>query len=276
MTTLEPERPAGGQSANSLEVPQQAPRHRRPSWARPMTPQTRRIFREEDEEWSTPVAKILQLYYDHESWQQAQEILEGPGPHCRKIGDEARSIAARHIIDRLKEKNMLNKIHKVAPRLRSAVELLSKPDADYVYPHFQYVVNEMRDKYPDVYTSVTINVKIQIPDMKPSHMLVSLAKSTIEDQFGEIRMSWGKFVALLGLCGALAVDSVEAGYPDGVAEIVETFGVITEQAMGEWILTPRPYGGGGWEGFIMLNVYKAKIPPVPRTLFIIFIFIPIV
>lgn len=106
-------------------------------------------------------------------------------------------------------------------------------------------------------------------------MLVSLAKSTIEDQYGEIQMTWGKFVALLGLCGALAVDSVEVGYPDGVAEIVETFGIIVEQAMGEWILADKPFGGGGWEGFIMMNVYKAKIPPVPRTLFIIFMFLVI-
>lgn len=100
-------------------------------------------------------------------------------------------------------------------------------------------------------------------------MLVSLAKSTIEDRYGEIKMSWGKFVALLGLCGALAVDSVEEGYPDGVAEIVETFGIIVEQAMGEWIRRE----GGGWEGFIRLNVYRAKVPPVPRTLFIIFMFL---
>lgn len=81
--------PEGGVSnPNLLGIPEHAPRHRRPSWARPMTPQTRRISREEDEDWSTPVAKILQLYYDHESWQQAQEILEGPTAVCRKIGDE--------------------------------------------------------------------------------------------------------------------------------------------------------------------------------------------
>lgn len=118
-------------------------------------------------------------------------------------------------------------------------------------------------------------MRIRIPsEMKPSHMLVSLAKSTIEDQYGEIRMSWGKFVALLGLCGALAVDSVEAGYPDGVAEIVETFGIIVEQAMGDWILTKKQFGGGGgWDGFITLNVYKARIPPVTRTVFIIFMFL---
>lgn len=105
--------------------------------------------------------------------------------------------------------------------------------------------------------------------MKPSRMLVSLAKSTIEDEYGEIKMSWGKFVALLGLCGALAVDSVEESYPDGVAEIVETFGIIVEQVMGEWISGE----GGGWDGFIRLNVYKARIPPVPRTIFIVFMFL---
>lgn len=88
-TMIEPERT--GSNPNLLGVPQ-APRQRRPSWARPLTPQTRRIMREEDEEWSTPVAKILQLYYDHESWQQAQEILEGPTAYCRKIGDEVRNI----------------------------------------------------------------------------------------------------------------------------------------------------------------------------------------
>lgn len=85
----EPEKSTvGSNGPNLLEVPLQRARHRRPSWARPMTPQSDRINMEEDEEWSTPVAKILQLYYDHDSWQQAQEILEGPGPLCRKIGDE--------------------------------------------------------------------------------------------------------------------------------------------------------------------------------------------
>lgn len=83
------EGPERGSNPNLLGVPEHPPpRGRRPSWARPMTPQSRRIFREEDEEWSTPVAKILQLYYDHESWQQAQEILEGPTAVCRKFGDE--------------------------------------------------------------------------------------------------------------------------------------------------------------------------------------------
>ncbi len=65
---------------------------------------------------------------------------------------------ARHIIDRLQEEDLLSKIHKVAPRLRSAVELLSKPDGDYVYPKFQFVVNQLRRKYPRVYTSVLDNV----------------------------------------------------------------------------------------------------------------------
>jgi hypothetical protein len=62
----------------------------------------------------------------------------------------------------LNEAHLLNRIHKVAPRLRSAVELLSKPDADYVYPKFQFVVNELRKKYPNVYNSVLDNVSISI------------------------------------------------------------------------------------------------------------------
>lgn len=65
--------------------------------------------------------------------------------------------------------------------------------------------------------------------------------------------------------GALAVDSVKAGYPEGVAEVVEAFGDIVEQVLGEWILSE----GGGWEGFIELNVYTAKLPPVPRTIIIL-------
>lgn len=65
--------------------------------------------------------------------------------------------------------------------------------------------------------------------------------------------------------GALAVDSVKAGYPEGVAEVVEAFGVIVEQVLGEWILSD----GGGWEGFIELNVYTAKLPPVLRTIIIL-------
>lgn len=39
------------------------------------------------------------------------------------------------------------------------MELLSKPDGDYVYPKFQFVVNELRRKYPEVYTSVLDNVR---------------------------------------------------------------------------------------------------------------------
>ena len=104
--------------------------------------------------------------------------------------------------------------------------------------------------------------------MHPSAMLVSLAKSTVEDSEGQLQMSWGKFTALLGLSGALAIDSVKSNYPDGVVDIVETFGVITEQVMGEWILSPQ--GGGGWTGFIKLNVYQAFLPPVPRTIVILF------
>jgi hypothetical protein len=80
-------------------------------------------------------------------------------------------------------------------------------------------------------------------------------------------MTWGKFASILGLAGALAVDSVRSDYPEGVAELVETFGLLVEQQLGEWILTE----GGGWEGFIKLNVYKATLPPVPRTIIIIFI-----
>ncbi len=71
-------------------------------------------------------------------------------------------MASRHIIDRLKEKQYLEKIHKVAPRLRSAVELLSKPDADYVFPPFQFVVNQLRVKYPEVYDSVVEKVMYPI------------------------------------------------------------------------------------------------------------------
>ena len=41
-----------------------------------------------DEEWSTPLAKISRLFYDHESWSYAREILEVPTAACRKVGDE--------------------------------------------------------------------------------------------------------------------------------------------------------------------------------------------
>lgn len=45
-------------------------------------------------------------------------------------------------------------------------------------------------------------MKLQIPvDMKPSTILVSLAKSTVENTFGQLEMDWGKFAALLGLAG---------------------------------------------------------------------------
>jgi hypothetical protein len=82
------------------------------------------------------------------------------------------------------------------------VELLSKPDGDYVYPKFQFVVNNLRRKYPEVYTSVINKLELHIPtDMKPSTILVSLAKSTVENSFGQLEMDWGKFVALLGLAG---------------------------------------------------------------------------
>ena len=38
------------------------------------------------------------------------------------------------------------------------MELLSKPDADYVFPPFQFVVNQLREKYPEVYDSVVFKV----------------------------------------------------------------------------------------------------------------------
>ena len=72
---------------------------------------------------------------------------------------QARSIVARHIIDRIRERQYLDKIHSVAPRLRSAVELLSKPDADYVYPPFRFVLTQMLEKHPQVYTSVVKTVR---------------------------------------------------------------------------------------------------------------------
>jgi len=227
-----------------------------------------RRISEPDEEWSTPLAKISRLVFDHESWLNASEILELPSAACRKVGDEARSLAARHVIDRLREKEYLDRIQKVAPRLRSAVELLSKPDADYVYPPFRFVVNQLRMKHPEIYTSVVKNVGLRIPhDMKPTTMLVSMAKYVIEDPRGETMMDWGKFTALLGLCGALAIDSVEADYSEGVAEVVDTFGLIVEQVMGEWILSEDC--GGGWEGFIRENHYDPILSPIPRTIVII-------
>ena len=92
-----------------------------------------------------------------------------------------------------------------------------------------------------------------------------MAKYVIENSEGEVCINWGKFTALLGLCGALAVDSVEAGYAEGVTEVVDTFGLIVEQIMGEWILSE----GGGWEGFIKINQYEPMLPPVPRTIIIL-------
>jgi len=50
------------------------------------------IYSEIDEEWSTPLAKITRLYYDHESWSHAREILEVPSPGCKKVGDEVSKI----------------------------------------------------------------------------------------------------------------------------------------------------------------------------------------
>jgi len=41
-----------------------------------------------DDDWMTPLTKIVNLSYDHESWQHAQELLDAPSPECRKIGDE--------------------------------------------------------------------------------------------------------------------------------------------------------------------------------------------
>lgn len=54
----------------------------------------RRTFQEidegfvEDEEWCSPVTKILKLPFDHESWQHADELLEPPSPKSRKVADE--------------------------------------------------------------------------------------------------------------------------------------------------------------------------------------------
>jgi hypothetical protein len=42
----------------------------------------------DDEEWCSPVTKILKLPFDHESWQHAHELLEPPSPHSRKVADE--------------------------------------------------------------------------------------------------------------------------------------------------------------------------------------------
>jgi len=219
-----------------------------------------------DEEWSTPLAKVSKLYYDHESWSYAREILEVPSPACRKVGDEARGLVSRHVIDRLKEKQYLEKIKNVAPRLRSAVELLSKPDADYLYPPIQFVVNELRSKYPEVYDSVISKINVRMPDdMKPKAIVVTIAKNAFENENGDVENNWGKFISLLGLCGALAVDSVEAGYSEGVTEVVDTFGLIVEQIMGEWILSE----GGGWEGFIQHNQYEPILSPIPRTIVIV-------
>ena len=73
---------------------------------------------------------------------------------------QSRSLAARHVIDRLKEKNLLANIGEQSPRLRSAVELLSKPDADFVYPAVSFMANQIREKYPDIYNSVTARVSL--------------------------------------------------------------------------------------------------------------------
>jgi hypothetical protein len=49
--------------------------------------------------------------------------------------------------------SLLQEITAQTPRLRSAVELLSKPDADILYPAVRFVVNQMSEKYPNMYTS---------------------------------------------------------------------------------------------------------------------------
>ena len=98
-----------------------------------------------------------------------------------------------------------------------------------------------------------------------------IAKEILEDpSTGQVEVNWGKFIAVLSICGALAVDSVEANYPRGVIEIVETFGGLVEQFMAEWILSSK--GGGGWEKFIQENSYNAILPPVPRAILIITFF----
>lgn len=98
-------------------------------------------------------------------------------------------------------------------------------------------------------------------------MLVSMAKYVLEDAHGNIEMNWGKFTALLCLSGALAIDSIEAGYPEGLVHVVDTFGLIVEQVMGEWILSPN--GGNGWVGFIKQNQYQPILSPIPRTIVIL-------
>jgi len=109
-------------------------------------------------------------------------------------------------------------------------------------------------------------IGIRIPeDIKPKTVVVTIAKRVFENTSGDVENNWGKFVSLLGLCGALAVDSVEAGYPDGVTEVVDTFGLVVEHIMGEWILSE----GGGWEGFIQQNQYEPILSPIPRTIVIV-------
>lgn len=113
---------------------------------------------------------------------------------------------------------------------------------------------------------VTYQIGINIPhDMKPKTVVVTIAKYVFENSNGQIENNWGKFISLLGLCGALAVDSVEAGYCEGVTEVVDTFGLVVEQVMGEWILEE----GGGWEGFIRHNQYDPILSPIPRTIVIV-------
>lgn len=58
-----------------------------------VNPPFNQLESEFDDEWSTPLAKISRLYYDHESWSYAREILEAPSPACRKVGDEVWNIA---------------------------------------------------------------------------------------------------------------------------------------------------------------------------------------
>jgi hypothetical protein len=231
-----------------------------------------RVFDESDDEWESPLDKISRLPAHHDSWQDAREIIEPPSAACHKIGDESRSLAARHIIDRLKEENLVDEIEDQSPRLRSAVELLSKPEADFVYPAVAFMVNQLRRKYPSSYNSIVNRTQLSIPqDELPSQMLVTLAKKILEKRNGEIGVNWGKFISILTISGALAIDSVKNGYPDGVIEVVETFGCLVEQFMADWMLSPE--GGGGWESFIKENSYDAMLPPIPRAIVIILFFL---
>ncbi|XP_064456592.1 bcl-2-related ovarian killer protein homolog B-like [Ornithodoros turicata] len=159
----------------------------------------------------------------------------------QEITEQAKSLCGRYLRAKLKSCGPLHRKLGLQ-RLKSVTNIAAGYPTTDVSHQLRMVCSELERTYPDLFQTVTGNIRLHaLPTQEAAqNVLEAVARELFRND-----ISWGRIVALYSVSGGLAVDCVKLGHPEYVLGLVQALGLFVERDLAAWIGQQ-----GGWTALV--------------------------